>query len=58
MLPAVNGRILNKARWNIGSATRVSMMQKITRIARPAPMRLSTIGLVQPIVWPPYGWMP
>ena len=53
MLPAVNGRIRNRARWNIGSATRVSITQKIASTASPPPIRPSTSGLVQPIVCPP-----
>ena len=53
MLPAVNGRILNSASWNIGSATRVSITQNTASTARPPKISVSTTGLVQPIVCPP-----
>ena len=53
MLPAVNGRILNSPRLNIGSVTLVSMTQNAASTAMPPMIRPSTSGLVQPIVWPP-----
>ncbi len=56
--PAVNGRILNRLIRNIGSVTRVSMTQNAMSSATPPPMRLMTSGLVQPMTWLPYGWMP
>ena len=58
MLPKVKARILNRSRWNIGCATRVSITQKTTRSARPPIIEARTHGLVQPIRWRPYGWMP
>ncbi len=48
----------NSASGNIGSATRVSMNAKSTSTATPPMMPVSTHGLVQPMVCPPYGWMP
>ncbi len=53
MFPAANGRILNRSSRNMGSATRVSIAQKIASTASPPAIRPITIGLVQPIVWPP-----
>ena len=53
MLPAVNGRILNRLSRNIGSATRVSITQNAASTSRPPPIGAITSGLVQPIVWPP-----
>ncbi len=52
-LPAVKARILNRLSRNIGSATLVSMIEKMTSTARPPPMSVMTRGLVQPMVWPP-----
>jgi hypothetical protein len=56
--PAVNARIRNSARSNIGSATRDSIQQKSARNATPPINIVSTNGDVHPIVWPPCGWMP
>ena len=34
------------------------MKQNATSSATPPIRPISTMGLVQPITWPPYGWMP
>ena len=57
-LPMAKDRSRNNGRWNIGSLTCTSMTQKAARRATPPARLPTTIGLVQPIVWPPYGWMP
>ena len=51
--PALKARILNSWSRNMGSSTLVSMMQKATSSAAPTKRQLSTIGLVQPMVWDP-----
>ncbi len=56
--PAVNGRSLNRSSRNMGSATLVSITVKTASTARPPMMSVRTIGLGQPMVWPPQGWMP
>ncbi len=50
-LPAVNARILNRDRRNIGSATRCSMSAKAASRTTPPARQPSTNGLVQPMVW-------
>ncbi len=57
-LPAENARIRNRFMWNIGSDTWFSMKQKTTSSTAPPMSPVSTHGFVQPIEWPPYGWMP
>jgi hypothetical protein len=57
-LPAANGRIRNRCIENIGSGTRVSMITKATRSATPPTSPTTTQGLVQPVAWSPYGWIP
>jgi hypothetical protein len=42
----------------MGSATLVSITVKTASTARPPMMSVRTIGLGQPMVWPPQGWMP
>ena len=49
MLPAVNSRILNSDSRNIGSATLVSMITKMSSTARPPMISPSTTGDSQPI---------
>ena len=56
--PAAKARILNRPSANIGSAMRVSITQNRARMTAPPIRPDSTIGLVQPVAWPPYGWMP
>ena len=58
MLPAVKARMRKRLSRNIGSSMRVSMNAKIASSTSPPPMDATTLGDVQPIVWPPYGWMP
>ena len=56
--PAANARILNRLIRNIGSGIFVSMIPKMISSAAPPISPASTQGLVQPVAWPPYGWMP
>ncbi len=56
--PAVNGRMRNSRRSNIGWSTWSSIQQKSTRSAAPPITIVRTNGLVHPIVCEPYGWMP
>ena len=56
-LPAANARILNRSRWNMGSATLISMAEDEQEGAA-ADIPASTGGPPHPIVWPPLGWMP
>ena len=58
MLPAVKARMRNRPRPNIGCSTRSSMATKSASSTSPEPISASTSGFVQPIEWPPYGWMP
>ena len=51
--PAVKARMRNRASRNIGSALVRSMTPNAPRKAAPMASSLSTVGLVQPIVWPP-----
>ena len=44
--------------WNIGSETWVSTTPKTTSSTAPPIRPARTHGLVQPMEWPPYGWMP
>ena len=53
MLPEVNARMRNRLSRNIGSATCVSMKQKIASTTRPPTISEITSGLVQPMTWPP-----
>ncbi len=53
MFPAVNGRIRNSCKWNIGSLACCSMNTKAISSPKPRAKQPSTKGLVQPIVWPP-----
>ena len=53
MLPNVKARMRNSGRWNIGSATRVSITQKAGRTATPPMSAARTMGFVHPIVSPP-----
>ena len=57
-LPLLKAAIRNRLRGNIGSATRASIRQKAASTATPPIRPASTHGLVHPMVWPPYGWMP
>ena len=57
-LPAANALILNRPRWNIGSAILVSMIRKTASSAAPPISSPSTTGDSQPIELPWYGWMP
>ena len=50
MFPAVNARIRNRSRRNIGCSTRVSMKQKTISSSKPPPISAITFGLVQPMV--------
>ena len=58
MLPAVKALILNSFMSIIGSVTRFSIMTKATSSATPRTTPESTIGLDQPMLWPPYGCSP
>ena len=58
MLPAVKARMRNSPRLNIGSSLRSSIATKAASNASPETISASTSGFVQPIEWPPYGWMP
>ena len=49
-LPAVNARMRNRDRRNIGWATLVSMTPKATRMRIPPMISVITMGLVQPMV--------
>ena len=53
MLPAVNARIRNSDRSNIGAVTCVSMTANTASTTTPPTTRPSTSGLVQPMVCPP-----
>jgi hypothetical protein len=53
MFPAVNARIPNRFRRNIGSATLVSTQVNRIRTTMPPKMAVSTQGLVQPVGCPP-----
>jgi hypothetical protein len=55
MFPAVNARILNRPSRNIGASTLVSTQANSTRMAIPPKMAASTLGLVHPVGWTPYG---
>ena len=44
---------MNRESRNSGSATFVSTKPKITSMATPPKIAVSTHGLVQPIGWPP-----
>jgi hypothetical protein len=57
-LPAANTGERNSWRWNIGSGERSSMTQNATSSATPPNSPARTHGLVQPVLWLPYGWMP
>ncbi len=57
-LPSPNDAERNSLMSTIGSATRNSMKQNATSSSSPAVIAPSTHGLVQPVVAPPYGWMP
>jgi hypothetical protein len=57
-LPAAKALIRNRSRRTMGSATLVSATQKAASSPMPAAMPPSTHGLVQPVAWPPYGWIP
>ena len=52
-LPALKARIRKSDKRNIGWATLVSIRPKRPRISTPPMISLSTMGLVQPIVWWP-----
>src|SRR3954447_7875035 len=56
--PAAKARIRKSERLNIGSATRRSITAKIASSTTPPASEPTTPGAVQPIVWPPCGWMP
>ena len=57
-VPKVKARMRNRARRNIGSATRLSMTAKaISEVTAPA-ISTSTRGLAHPVGAPPYGLMP
>src|SRR6185437_9799089 len=58
MLPVANARILNRPSENIGFRTRDSMSTNSPSSANPPSSPVSTNGLVQPSVCPPYGWIP
>ena len=51
--PALKARILKSCRRNMGSATLVSMRQKMPSSSTPPIRQQSTSGLVQPMVWLP-----
>src|SRR5215475_11345372 len=57
LAPAKVG-FLNSPMRNIGSATFVSTTQNTTSSATPPMRPASTQGFVQPVEWPPYGWIP
>ena len=57
-LPAVNARIRNSDSRNIGSGTRFSINTNSPTSARPLASIKRTKGLLQPIDWPPCGWIP
>jgi len=52
-LPAQNARMRNRLRWNIGSATLVSMMQKAASRPMPPNTPASTHGLPHPVAESP-----
>ena len=51
--PALKARIRNSRRRNMGLALARSIKPKATSNAAPTPSSPSTVGLVQPMVWPP-----
>src|ERR1035437_6041634 len=51
-------RIRKRSRWNIGWGTRISMTQKMASTMAPPMRALNTHGLVHPMMWPAYGWIP
>ncbi len=57
-VPKVNPRMRNRLTRNIGSATRVSTTTNTASRAAPPMIASRTDGFVQPIEWPPYGWIP
>src|SRR6185369_5743900 len=57
-LPPVKIGLRNSRNGNIGSATRTSTATNPARMATPPISPASTHGLVQPMLCPPYGWMP
>ena len=58
MLPALKARIRKSERRNIGSGERRSTWVKMNSMATPPTSDDSTKGLSQPMVRPPYGWIP
>ena len=58
MQPAEKARMRKRPSLNIGSVVRISMATNPASTAMPPTMPTITFGLVQPIGWPPYGWMP
>ena len=58
MLPALKARMRKSDRRNIGSGERRSTWVKTKSMATPPTSAPMTSGLSQPIVRPPYGWMP
>ena len=57
-VPNVNARIRNSCSRNMGSATRRSIIAKAIRLTVAPAISASTLGLVQPVGWPPAGRMP
>ena len=53
MFPAVNDRMPNSDRWNIGCGTRRSITTKTARTTTPPMRQTRTVGLVQPMTCPP-----
>ena len=58
VFPAANARIRISRRSNMGAATRSSVKQNAMSSTTPPIRPVSTVGLVQPIEWPPYGIRP
>ena len=58
MLPKLKARIRNSWRRNIASSRRTSITANTASSRTPTAIAATTRGFVQPIVWPPYGWMP
>ena len=53
IVPALNARMRNSERLNIGSSLRSSITTKAASSRRPPPISPSTSGFVQPIECPP-----
>jgi len=58
MFPAVKARISNSFMLIMGSGTWFSITTNTSSSSTPRPRPPSTVGLVQPMVCPPYGCSP